>query len=143
MKNYDEDVAKYEGVTRTFTLRGVEFTAKPTMPADAVSDLAFLGTGKFEGSLYVLLTGIIRRTLVVASREAWDDLITADLDVPISLDTYSKIANELVEDATGRPTQPPSPSGATGGTTGTPSTDGFGSPEVAASRISTPGLAST
>jgi hypothetical protein len=143
MKNYDEDVAKYEGVTRTFTLRGVEFTAKPIMPADAVSDLAFLGTGKFEGSLYVLLTGIIRRTLVAASRDAWDELLLSDLDVPIALDTFSRIANELVEDSAGRPTQPPSPSGATGGTTTTPSTDGFVSPGVAASAVSTSGPAST
>lgn len=140
MKDYDEDVRNLTGVTRKFTLRGVEFWAKPTMPGDHLSELADVQNGSTSSGTFQIVTGAIRATLVESSRPAWDDLLRQELDVPISLKTLMSIADDLVEEATGRPPTQPSPSGSTGESTSTRSTDGSGSTEALASRPSTPGL---
>jgi hypothetical protein len=137
MKDYDADVRNLEGRTRPFTLRGVEFTAKPTMPAEHLSALADVQNGTTEGATFAILNAAIRATLVETSRPAWDELLKREMDVPITLKTLMSIADDLVEDATGRPPTQPSLSGSTGESTSTRSTDGSGSAEVPASPGST------
>jgi hypothetical protein len=61
----------------------------------------------------------------------------ADLDNPITLGQLTEIANDLVEEVTGRPPTPPTPSTPTGGNGGTRSTGEPGwqaDPESLASR---------
>lgn len=136
-KDYDEKSRDLEGTTRSFTLRGKTFTTKPVMPGDAFDDLAELQSGKsMNPRIYSALADVIRRTLLADQREAWDDLLAADLDVPIEAMTLAEIADDLVSAETGRPTQQLSPLQPTGGSTGTPSTANSDSPAVPASPIS-------
>ena len=128
-KDYDVQRRALVGQRRTFTLGGIEFTAKPVMDAEAVSDLADLQSGKTDEQLFLVTTGIIRRTLVSECREDFDTLMAADLDEPISFGLLIEIANDLVEDTTGRPTEPPSRSGRTGGSITVPSTGNSASKE--------------
>jgi len=127
MKDYDADVRNLEGKTRPFVLRGVEFEAKPTMPAEHLSALADVQNGSTSGETFRVINAAIRATLVETSRPAWDELLQRDMDVPITLKVLMSIADDLVEDATGRPPTQPSPSGSTGESTSTRSTDGSGS----------------
>jgi hypothetical protein len=126
MKDYDADVRNLDGVTRKFTLRGVEFTAKPTMPGDHLSALADVQSGSTTGATFTIITAAIRATLVETSRPAWDELLLTEQSVPINLRTLMAIADDLVEDATGRPPTPRSPSGTTDESDSTRSTDGSG-----------------
>jgi hypothetical protein len=133
-KDYDEKSRDLEGTTRSFMLRGKTFLTKPVMPGAAFDDLAELQSGKsMNPRIYSALADVIRRTLLADQREAWDDLLAADLDVPIEAMTLAEIADDLVSAETGRPTQPLSPLQPTGESTGTPSTENSGSPAVPAS----------
>ncbi len=123
MKDYDEDVRNLSGTTRKFVLRGVEFWAKPTMPAKDLSALADVQSGANDGQTYQIITGVIRSTLLESSRPAWDDLLTQEMDVPITLKTLMSIADDLVAETTGRPPTQPSPSGTTGESTSMRSMD--------------------
>jgi hypothetical protein len=123
MKDYDDEVRELEGRTRQFKLRGVEFEAKPVMPGQHLSALADMQTGADSAHSYETVTGAIRATLLESYRERWDQVLEAEYDVPISLQTLMKIADDLVENATGRPPTQPSPSGTTDGRTSTRSTD--------------------
>lgn len=137
MKDYDVERSKLEGVNREFRLAGVTFACAPTMPAPALSDLADLQSGTRTGQAFALVSGVIRATLRPESREEWDALLARDdLEVPIDLATLLQVADDLVQAATGRPTQPPSPSSHTPATTPTRSTDGSGSPGEAESTTS-------
>ena len=141
MKDYDDDVRNLEGVTRGFVLRGIEFTAKPTMPAQHLSALSDLQSGAAIADPYGTLTAAIRDTLVESDRARWDELLAQDLPVPINLKTLMQISDDLVADATGRPPTPPTPSGSTGENGSTKSTDVFASMAAPASAPSTHGPA--
>ena len=122
-KDYDDEVRKLEGLTREFTLRGVLFVAKPTMPGEHLSRLADMQTGANSSRSYETCTDAIRATLLEEYREQWDELLAKEFDVPISLSTLMKIADDLVEEATGRPPTPRTPSGSTAENGSTKSTD--------------------
>jgi hypothetical protein len=127
-RDYDARSRELEGQTRSFTLRGKTFQTKPAMPGDAFDDLADLQSGKSSNPrIYSTLASVVRRTLLADQREAWDELLAADLDVPIEAVTLAEIADDLVAAETGRPTQPLSPSTPTGESTTTPSTENSGS----------------
>lgn len=137
-KDYDAKARELEGTTREFTLRGRTFRAKPTMPGDAFDDLADLQSGKpSTNRIYGLLASIIRRTLVPDSREAWDELIAADLDVPIETMILAEIADDLVTGETGRPPQPLTPSTSSRVSGGISSTEGSDSQAAPVSTVST------
>lgn len=123
MKDYDDDVRALEGQTRQFKLRGVEFEAKPLMPAQHLSALADIQTGAETFHTYDTVTSAIRATLIESSRERWDALLEAEHEIPISLTTLMQIADDLVEQVAGRPPTPPTPSGSINGPTSTRSTD--------------------
>ena len=132
-KDYDAKARDLEGQTRSFSLRGKTFQAKPVMPGDAFDDLADIQSGTSTNPrIYAMLVSIIRRTLLAESRESWDELLGADLDVPIEAMTLAEIADDLVTAETGRPTQQLSPSQPTGESTGTPSTGNSVSPAAPA-----------
>jgi hypothetical protein len=136
-KDYDAKSRELEGQTRSFTLRGKTFQTKPVMPGDAFDDLADLQSGKSTNPrIYSALASVIRRTLLADQREAWDELLAADLDVPIEAMTLAEIADDLVSAETGRPTQPLSPSTPTGESTTTPSTGNSASREEQGSTAS-------
>lgn len=140
MKNdYDDDLRSFEGVTRPFTLRGVHFEALPTMPAQHLSALADMQTGADSSRAYRTVTEAIRATLVDSYRDRWDELMEQDQKVPIRLQTLLQIADDLVEEATGRPPTPPTPSGSTGENGSTRSTDGSASTVVPGLPSSIPG----
>lgn len=138
MKDYDEDVRNLAGVTRKFTLRGIEFAAKPTMPAKHLSDLGDIQAGNTNGQMFEVVSSAIRATLLETDRPAWDTLLASEQEVPITLKVLMQIADDLVEASTGRPPTQPSPSGTTGQNGSTRSTDGSASTEALASPPSTP-----
>lgn len=137
MKDYDEGRLQHTGVTRSFTIAGESFVVKPVMGAESISELADIETSVVTDRIYQRLTGIVRRTIVAADRERWDELLARDLDIPIELKTLMEIAEDLVADGVGRPSQPLSPSTNGGESTQTQSTGGSGSTEAAASTGST------
>lgn len=143
MKDYDSESRQLEGVTRSFTLRGVEFEAKPAMPGEHLSALADMQTGNSDGRAYEVCTAAIRATLIPSHRETWDQVLAGEYEVPITLKTLMQIADDLVEEATGRPPQPRTPSGSTGENGSTRSTESFASMAGPASSPSSPGPAST
>lgn len=139
MKDYDQERANLEGVERTFKLGGVEFRAAPTMPAEALSDLADLQAGVSTAHSFQTVSSVVRRTLLPVSRPDWDALLERDdLPVPIDLGTLLQVADDLVTAATGRPTPPPSPSSNTPASTGTRSTEDSASLAEADSQPLTP-----
>lgn len=133
MKDYDDEIRDLEGVTQSFRLRGVEFVAKPVMPARHLSALSDMQTGADAGHPYETTTDAIRATLFEDYREQWDALLAKDHEVPISLGTLMKIADDLVEATVGRPPTRRTPSGSMGVNGSTRSTDGSGSTEAPAS----------
>jgi hypothetical protein len=125
MKNFDDDVRDLEGVTHEFTLRGETFVAKPIVPGAELSKVGGFETN--PGEMWQITADVIRATLKPEYRERWDQVLTAEYDIPIGLDKLIEIMNWLVERSTGRPPTLPSPSGNTGASTTTKSTDGSGS----------------
>lgn len=142
MKDYDAERAKLQGLERTFPLCGIEFTAAPTMPARALSDLADVQSGATTSRLYDTVVEIIVATLRADSRKPFEELLAReDLDVPIDMQTLLNIANDLCEVATGRPTLQPLPSNSTPERTQAASTGGSGLQAAAASTTSRSGPA--
>jgi len=142
VKSYDDDDRdQREGYAPAFELAGSKFTAKPNFHA---RDLAALND--FEADLaqtqvtprgsFETLNDIIRNCLLPESRERWDALLAADLPNPITLSELMRVAYGLLEQVTGRPTQPLSPSGDTDESTNTPSTERSGSQEEPAPKPS-------
>lgn len=127
MKDYDDDVRGLEGQTRSFALRGVEFEAKPVMPARHLSALADMQTGADSAHAYETVVSAVRATLIESNRERWDELLEREHEIPISLQTLMKIADDLVEQAAGRPPTQLTRSGSTDEITSTRSTDESGS----------------
>ena len=120
-----EQVAKHEGVYQEFTLRGVEFKARPFMDHKDFGALTAVGALTSEGDLAAIVSDAIRNTLLPEYHAAWDELLSTYHDVPITYQTLNDIAGFLMEGATGRPTVQPSSSGTTAERTSTPSTGGF------------------
>ena len=108
------DHTALQGVTRTVKLREHEFIAKPTMSGQDFGAITALANGSAEGDLFKVLSTAIRNTLIASEREKWDAIWKLDLDVPITWEETLAVANELCEEATGRPTQPLSLSGRSG-----------------------------
>lgn len=142
-KDYDDDVRALEGVTREFTLRGIHFVCKPVMPGEHLSNLADAATGANATRLWFTYSEAIRATLLEEYREAWDELLQREMEIPISLNTMMQISDDLVQDATGRPPTQPSPSGSRGENGSTRSTDASGSTAAPVLPPSTPARAST
>jgi hypothetical protein len=113
--------------TRALKLREHEFTFKPTMSAKDFGIVTRFGSTQIEGDFFELLSGVVRRTLVEASRKDWDALWEKDLEVPITFEELSEFVNRIVESEANRPTQSPSRSGASARTTETSSTGNSGS----------------
>jgi hypothetical protein len=128
------------GDTRRFALReGYEFDFKPTMSAKDFGLMTRFrenGTVDNVGDFFELVSGVIRRTLIAADRERWDKVWEEDLDRPITFAEVTELANKVMSDDAGRPTQQPSPSGPSASTDSTRSTDGSDSKERTASPTS-------
>lgn len=131
-------------VKREFTFAGVRFELLPVMPGDAYGDWAELGNGNYDGNVWDLLVGVVRRSLQPPFRDQWDRVLAQEREVPITLDTISALIvgiiqeeDELVEKLTGRPLESSSPSTSTPENTATRSTGDSESPAAKASRPST------
>lgn len=127
MRDYDKDRAERDGIERTFTLAGRTFTAKPAMPARSYSalvdfDAELAQTGLLPRGSFETIADAIRSSLVEESRQAFDELLNADLANPITLTELNLIALDLMSEAAGRPTEQLSPSGDTDESTNEPST---------------------
>jgi len=114
--------------TRTFVLReGYEFEFKPTMSA---KDFGLMTRFREDGAVtdvgdfFELVSGVIRRTMIAADRERWDKIWDEDLDRPITFSEVTELANKVMADDAGRPTQQPSSSGQSASSASTKSTDG-------------------
>lgn len=135
--DYDERRRRLTGTTRTITIAGEEFKAKPLMPGQWTSELGDLQDG---GHTWERTAKVIEQSLIPSERQRFRDFLEIELDVPITLDELMIYATKLLEADTGRPTPQPSPSGATGESTTTRSMDGNGSTAGAASMISPSGV---
>lgn len=120
-----DELAAFEGVAQEFSLRGVEFKAKPIMSHADFGALTALGSGQENAA--GIVAGVVRNTLLPDYRQAWDELLARELEIPISFGTLTDVANFLAEGATGRPPQSPSPSGNSGANRETSLTDGSAS----------------
>lgn len=134
-----DDYQALESVTREVVLRDHVFKAKPKMAAPDWGIMSDIYSGTFEGDTFVATSRAIRNSLIPEERPRWDALWAGQADalVPISMEEVFQVANKLLEDSTGRPTQPPSHSGNGGTPTTTPSTAGSGLPEERASETTT------
>jgi len=140
---YEEKEKEFADVNRSFTFAGVHFEIKAVMPGDAMADLAMIGDPNSGEHVYDILVSIVRRTLKPEYRPLWNDLLVQERDVPITLDVLTSLVrslvqeeNALVEERTGRPTQPPSPSGGSARNGETSSTVGSASKEARATTSS-------
>src|ERR1051326_4518142 len=90
---------------RTLKLRDREFACKPTMSAKDFGIITRFGSEQIQGDFFELLNGVVRRTLLPESRDAWDALWEEDLEVPVSFEELSNFVNSMLEDAAARPTR--------------------------------------
>lgn len=129
------EIAALDGVVQEFTLRGVEFKAKPYVDHKDVGAVSAIGASSIAAGEDVssVVSRAIRNTLLPEYRDVWDNLMQQEFDVPIRLQTLDNIFTFLIEGATGRPTGPSSPSGATANNSPTRSTDDSASPAAPAS----------
>ncbi len=104
-----------EADTRTFTLRdGYDFEFKPTMSAKDFGLMTRFredGTVDNVGDFFELVSGVVRRTLIASERERYDKIWDEDLDRPITFNELTELANKVMSDDAGRPTQQPTSSG--------------------------------
>jgi hypothetical protein len=134
MKALDENLLDNVSDDRSFTIRGVPLTCKPSIPGSAFSRFAdwnveFDARGGFPAHSFEILNDLIRESLETQSRERWDKLIgEEDLDVPIDLEEMISIIDHVSKATQRRPTVQPSPSGTTAESAGQKSTEGSGSP---------------
>ncbi len=126
--------------TRTFTLReGYEFEFKPTMSAKDFGLMTRFradGTVANVGDFFELVSGVVRRTLVPSERERYDKVWDEDLDNPITFAELTELANKVMTDDAGRPTQQPTSSGPSASSDTPNSTENSGSKERSGSTIS-------
>jgi hypothetical protein len=135
MKALDENLLEGVSEDRSFTVRGVPLTCKPSIPGRALSRFAdwnveFDARGnRFPAQSFEILNELIRGSLETDSRERWDALLDEeDLEVPIDLEEMLSIIDHISKATLRRPTVQPSPSGITGESAGPKSTEGSGSP---------------
>ncbi len=126
--------------TRSFDLReGYTFEFKPTMSA---KDFGLMTRFREDGAVtdvgdfFELVSGVIRRTLIASERERYDKIWEEDLDRPITFAELTELANKVMSDDAGRPTQQPSPSTPSASNASTRSTESSDSKERAGSTSS-------
>lgn len=140
MRNFDQDrAARAEAAaatvdTRTFTVCGESFVVRSSVKPDILAEFENITGDTPAAEVLSVIDRLIPELLEPSpnggpsTSERWMAVRAQDED-PLTLDDMLDVTQWMVEQVTGRPTEPPAPSSVRGGSTGTPSTDGSSSPE--------------
>jgi hypothetical protein len=110
-KNFDDILTK----EREFTVRGEKFTFKDASP-EVLSSFEIIVNGDDENSVWKSIDAQIVLFLEEKDHERWYALRARE-DEPVTIKQLNAVLRWLMEEQTGRPTQPPSTSGSGRGKT--------------------------
>lgn len=107
--NFDETGARAERMemlkeTPTFTIGGVEFRRRPSVPAGIIERWED-ATDVSAAAAVEIVSNTIREFIVPADRTKWDDLRNHPPDNPIDYMDMLNVMFWLIQEASGRPTE--------------------------------------
>lgn len=142
MRNFDEERRVREEADRRIKVGGKEFTYKPSVAPEVIMAWNAAATGETEGLTEARWLELFDETILAmldpGQEEEWASIRDRNSPHPLNLADLREVLRFLIEQATGRPTTPPSGSSPGGGDTAETSRDESSSPEAPPSPDSTP-----
>lgn len=147
MRDFDQERRIREETDRRIKIGGKEFTYKASVAPEVVLAWNSAATGETEGLTEARWLELFDETILAmldpGQEAAWAEIRDRNSAHPINLADLRDVLQFLMEQATGRPTTPPSDSSPGGGRTAETSRDESSSPEVIQSPASMPGRPAT
>jgi hypothetical protein len=146
MRDFDEERRTREAADRRILIGGHEFTYKAAVAPEVIVTWNKAATGELdlsEDAWLKLFDETILAILDGGQEEKWRGVRSPEAPHPLNIGDLRALLRFLIEEATGRPTTPPSDSSPGGGATETTSRDGSSSQEAAPSDTSTPERSAT